>query len=848
MNEQTARTRLQHERLKRQWTQKEVAQQVGIDVKTLSRWERGDQTAAPQKRRMLSKLFKDKVDVSWFQPVLDEAFPGPIFKVPYERNPYYIDSRNSVESLYHLLHTDNRGIWCQSISGLGGIGKTQLVLEYSYRYQDEYSAVLWVNATTQAQLRNDLASLGNILHAPEAKKREPRQHFLINEVILWLQTFSSWLLIIDNVEEDLDTHDPNDIQIAQFLALPNIGHILLTTRSQSIARQSQNILLETMEPEEGAQLLLQSSTSASKPMLIKTSRGDRREDAIRLSTLLGGLPLALEQARAYIEATQCGFTGYIQLYEECRKQLLQELIDHSRLEKEYKESVATTWLLSFRHVEQQSPLATDLLKLFSFLAPDTILEDIVLKGAERIDGDIHTLAGNPLLFNHVCQVLLNYSLIKRYAGEGVLSIHRLVQAVVYDRLDQVEQSFWGKQAVRAVDRSMTVSQSSVNKSIERYVPHALVCALFIKQLNLQGPEIPHLLHMTADILHKQGRYTKALPLTLQAFNTATDQYGVDSPEVLSRMIDLARAHMDVGATPLALLMLNHVKKELEQQGADIPEILTCLHLQTRAYILLGNLQSAEETSQATFAWCREHAVEMSSRITAYLLGAQAAERLQATFRAEAYYKAALELQLQVTGNDHADTAKILVQFGAFYLLYQQEHEQAESLLQRAVDILQKTGGNDHPDLANCFVYLGIIYWDHKDYKKAEQYYQQALIIFRQKLGFSHPDVVHTLHDLAQLIEDQQESERAERYFLELLALAPLAGGTETPEYAEYLRIYARFLTNQQRNEEAQALLKERERIMQRLKSSGPLYHLQLDGQTNDESKLPFADMWFFKRN
>ena len=127
--------------------------------------------------------------------------------------------------------------------------------------------------------------------------------------------------------------------------------------------------------------------------------------------------------------------GYSQLYEESRKELLHMVIKNSRLDREYGESVATTWYISFRRVEQQFAAAAELLKLCAYFAPEAIPEAIVLKGADKLELGLRQLAENKLQFNRACQVLLNYSLIKRSAKETAISIHRLVQAVLQDSMN-----------------------------------------------------------------------------------------------------------------------------------------------------------------------------------------------------------------------------------------------------------------------------------------------------------------------------------------------------------------------------------------------------------------------------
>src|SRR5690242_4568121 len=115
MTEQPPKTRLQAERMKRQWTQKEVADRISVPVKTFSRWECGEQNAGPHNLRALSEVFGERVDGSWLQRVGGTTQP---WNVPYERNPQYTDQRDRVQRLRERLTSGETGAYRQSISGL----------------------------------------------------------------------------------------------------------------------------------------------------------------------------------------------------------------------------------------------------------------------------------------------------------------------------------------------------------------------------------------------------------------------------------------------------------------------------------------------------------------------------------------------------------------------------------------------------------------------------------------------------------------------------------------------------------------------------------------------------------
>src|ERR1700724_125974 len=151
--------------------------------------------------------------------------PVPLWNVPYPRNPLFTGRKDHLARLAHALQPGQATALTQAhaISGLGGIGKTQLAIEYAYQHRQDYQAVFWVRADTRENLVSDFVAVAGELHLPEKHAREVQQTVIA--VQAWLRTHSNWLLVLDNA----DTLE----LLGEFLPPQYGGQVLFTTRAQA---------------------------------------------------------------------------------------------------------------------------------------------------------------------------------------------------------------------------------------------------------------------------------------------------------------------------------------------------------------------------------------------------------------------------------------------------------------------------------------------------------------------------------------------------------------------------------------------------------------------------------------
>ncbi len=317
---------LLQERLTHHWSQRELATSIGTTFVNISRWERGITHPGAYFRHKLCEIFdksaeelglvqeKESKSDEFIQSVFTQqtqltflpTATAFLWNIPHRRNPLFTGREDILLSLHTLLHSGKTVTLTQvqAISGLGGIGKTQTAVEYVYQYYDDYSAIFWVRAETRALIIADFVAIAAHLNLSE--KDEQDQTRIMEATKRWLNTSTNWFLVFDNVEDFTMLHD--------FLPREGNGSILITTRSQSTGVLARCIALEQMQPEEGAYFLLRRAKIIEYGVPQDSIPEEIYNEAKAIAHVLDGLPLALDQAGAYIEETGCSLMEYKNRY------------------------------------------------------------------------------------------------------------------------------------------------------------------------------------------------------------------------------------------------------------------------------------------------------------------------------------------------------------------------------------------------------------------------------------------------------------------------------------------------------------------------------------------------------
>lgn len=550
---------LKYERERRCWSQLEVADRIGTTALNVSRWERGITVPGAHFRQQLCAMFaKSPQELGFLDPdhaedLLSEESPSevpagekhccntrqalfsaqivpsaaliaageesnvPIWHLPYQRNLFFTGREDTLALLHALFQqqTPSRG-QPLAICALGGMGKTQLATEYVYRYRQDYRWVFWARADTCELLVADFANIAGLLSL--SQKNVQDQHASVAAVKRWLSQQTRWLLVLDNVD------DP--ALIGDFLPETISGHLLLTTRTQSTGQLAQRIRLEKLSLDESMLLLLRRAKFLLTSVALDDVSDTDRLKARDIATVMDGLPLALDQAAAYIEETGCGLDGYIERY---RQHTLTLLCRRGGLRPDHPESLVTTWLLSFEKLARADPATVELLHLCAFFDPDAIAEKMLVAGARQLTFHLDRLVSDPFEMDEAIGTLTTFSLVYRDPDQGMLTLHRLVQVVLRAQMDAQKRVLWAERAIQVVEHAFSAACYSTRQHCRLCLPHALVCVEFIEQFHITLPAALSLLNKTGSYLRENAQHSEAERVLSLAVTLGEETLPADSP-------------------------------------------------------------------------------------------------------------------------------------------------------------------------------------------------------------------------------------------------------------------------------------------------------------------------------
>ena len=505
-------------------------------------------------------------------------FPGrrPAIWSPHmpPRNPYFTGRNEMLRQLRRRVTTDVTALLPHSLQGLSGVGKTQLAIEYAYRFAGDYDIVRWIPSESRAGARQALADLATRLDlgSPAAETGE-----LIRAVLDALrmgQPSQRWLLIFDNAGA------PDDIRS---LLLSGPGHTLVSSRNQSWVNQADVLDVDVYAREESTEFLHRRLRELSLP------------DSDRLAEELGDLPLALEHAAGWLSTTHLTTDDYLSLLREH----ISELFDPAR-PRDYPVSVRATWTVSMNKLREQNPEAEELLNLCAFIGPDPIpLGLLITRPPEAMPATLRVALSSPVQRGRILSDIRSYSLarVSESASQGpfagpTLQQHRLVQAVARDVASAAERESYRRLAHQLLaDADPGDPELPANWPVyAALLPHVLSSEAFADT----DPDVRRLTLNEARALWRRGEFRTCLNLVTEAAKAWSPALDETDPDLLLASRERSNALHGLGRFGEALHEDRAVYDRLvRRKGPDYPDTLRG-GLLARGCRRMGNFQAAQE--------------------------------------------------------------------------------------------------------------------------------------------------------------------------------------------------------------------------------------------------------------
>ncbi|BCL80048.1 tetratricopeptide repeat protein [Ktedonobacteria bacterium brp13] len=776
----------------------QVLPRNGVPIKS-SKWLEDEAWTQVVKelRKVISEI---RITEHSTEAIIDKHQPARIFHLPYPRNPFFTGREDILLQLRTSFAPGKSMALTQSIGGLGGVGKTQIAIEYAYRYQQDYHYVFWINADTSESLQTDFIKVASLLRFP-LPGEDVDIDITMNALREWAANNKQWLLLLDNAD-NLALLNPY-----QSLLQMSQGHILITTRATATGSLTpRTTSIEPMEKDESVLLLLRRAKVLTPEATLEQASAKMREEAGAIVNVLDGLPLALDQAGAYVEETGCGLSSYMALYEHRRRELLEE---RGRFAPGHPEPVATTWSLSFLLVERANPAAAELLRFCAFLQPDAIPIRMMLVGSTFLGPVLEPVASDLFELNRAIRELLKFSLLKRSADNAdneQLQLHRLMQAVLIDYMSIEMQKTWVERVIHVLLAACSEIDPASWEQCQPYVLQSQRLLLLTDEYRMVIPEVAQILALAAGWLNAYFYYAEAQPLFERALQICEQVSGPQHPATANSLNNLALLYRDQGNYAKAQPLYERALQVREQvSGPQHPATATSLNNLAGLYCDQGNYAKAQSLFERALQ-VREQVLGPQHPATANSLNNLAGlYRDQGNYaKAQPLYERALQVREQVLGPQHPATATSLNNLALLYR-DQGSYAKAQPLFERALQVREQVLGPQHPHTATSLNNLALLYRDQGNYAEAQPLFERALQICEQVSGPQHPDTANSLSNLAGLNRDQGNYAKAQPLFERALQICEQVLGPQHPDTATSLNNLADLYRDQGNYAEAQPL-------------------------------------------
>jgi tetratricopeptide (TPR) repeat protein len=645
-----------------------------------------------------------------------------------------------------------------AITGLGGVGKTQIALELAYRVKNDHPtfSVFWVPATTVENFEQAYLGIGRLLKIPGITDEKADIKLLVKQH-LSQDNIGKWLLVVDNAD-DIDIwfgkeNSSEAMNLISFLPKSSQGVVLFTTRNRKAAvKLAQSNVIEVSE------ISAQTATELLEKLLIHPKAMDDKQATLTLFQRLEHLPLAIVQAAAYINENGIRVSDYLSLLDDTEETVIEILSEDFEDESRYKESknpVATTWLISFDQIRQRYALAADYLSFMSCMDSRNIPQSL-----------LPPAPSNKAMVDAI-GTLDAYSFLTRRPEDQSFDLHRLVHLTTRNWLQEEGLlTRWTDRAVSQLARVFPTGEHASRPVWKAYLPHAR----YVLASNAHNGDLEDAISLRNKVgfcLLVDGKYSEAEELFVQVVETRKRVLGMEHPDTLLSIGNLASTYWNQGrwkeAEELDLQVMETRKRVL---GTEHPDTLASI----------GNLAS--------------------------------------TYRNQGRWKEAEELELQVIemrkrvlGTEHPHTLASIGNLASTYR-NQGRWKEAEDLELQVIEMRKRVLGMEHPDTLASIGNLALTYWNQGRLKEAEDLELQVMEMRKRVLGVEHPGTLLSIGNLASTYRNQGRLKEAEELELQVMEMRKRVLGVEHPNTLISMNNLAYNWKLQGRDHEALALMEE----------------------------------------